>query len=157
MSAINERSAFVEESGLFFESLGMTRMSGRILGYLMVTDKDMVSFDELTHVLHASKSSISTNIKALLNVHFIKPFSNPGDRKTYYTLAPDIDWSGIYRMRIVQLNQLQGLFEKGRNLRTNPKDKTSHWLNDAIEFYAWITAKVPALLEEWEEYKRNKG
>ncbi len=156
MLKINERSAFIEETGLLFENFGMTRMAGRILGYLMVTDKEMVSFDELTHVLQASKSSISTNVKALTFTHFIKPITTPGDRKTYYMLSPDVSWVEMYRTRMQQLDLMVKVFEKGLGLRTNSKDKSSQWLQNGIDFYSWVLKEFPHVLDKWEEHVKNK-
>lgn len=156
MPNINERSAFVEESGLLFESMGMTRMAGRIIGYLMVSDKEMVSFDELTQVLRASKSSISTSVKLCVNVRFVKPITAPGDRKTYYMLSPDVSWVEIFRRRTEQLIEMQKLLDKGLNLRSNQKDKVSEWIVNARDFYEWVLDKFTTLLSQWEEHKKGK-
>ena len=157
MPVINDRSKFIEETGIFFESLGMTRMAGRILGFLMVSDKERVSFEELTQVLQASKSSISTNVKSLIVVKFIKPITVPGDRKTYYTLSHDISWSEIFKQRMHELNHLTSLFNKALNLRTNKSDNPSQWLSNAMEFYEWMASEFPKLMEKWEEYQKNKS
>ncbi|MFN3554535.1 MAG: GbsR/MarR family transcriptional regulator [Bacteroidales bacterium] len=157
MANINERSAFIEESGLLFEAIGMTRMAGRILGYLMVTDKEMVSFDELTQVLQASKSSISTNVKSCIIVGFVKPVTTPGDRKTYYMLSPDISWVDLFEKRTQQLVLFSNLLRKGMQLRTNSKDKPSQWLTNALEFYEWILEHFPKVLAQWAEYKKQNN
>jgi DNA-binding transcriptional regulator GbsR (MarR family) len=47
----------------------------------MITDKEMVSFDELTQALQASKSAISANVKRLISLGFNKPVTLPDDRK----------------------------------------------------------------------------
>ncbi|MFN2395291.1 MAG: GbsR/MarR family transcriptional regulator [Bacteroidales bacterium] len=156
MPNITERSAYVEESGIFFETLGMTRMAGRIIGHLMVTDKEMVSFDELTQVLKASKSSISTNVKLCINVQFVKPVTTPGDRKTYFMLAPEISWVETFQRRMEQMNAMQKFLQKGLNLRSNQDDKPAQWIKDARDFYGWIIRELPDLLKKWERYQNNK-
>ncbi len=160
MPAMNDRANFIEESGLFFESMGLTRMSGRILGYLMVTDKEKVSFEEFTQVLQASKSSISTNLKALTGVMFIKTVTIPGDRKTYYELSPDICWSDILKKRTHDLKVMITLFKKGYHLRSNTKDQPSQWIENAISFYEWLLQEMGNLIEKWEktiEKDKNKN
>ncbi len=151
MSQYNERANFIEENGLLYEKLGMTRMAGRILGYLMVSDKEMVSFDELTRVLQASKSSISTNIKSLIHINFVKPVSRPGDRKTYYMLAPDIDWKAYYDQKLVGIRHMNDLFGKALNLRVDKDDLTSRWIRNTKSFYDWLIAELPKLMERWKE------
>ena len=157
MTNPDERAAFIEEMGIYFESLGLTRMAGRIQGYLMVTEKNLVSFDELTQVLQASKSSISNNLKALVSTGFLKPLTLPGDRKTYYSLWPDIDWSQYYRQRMSQIEKLKDLFKKGLELRSDKNDKPSGWLNESIEFYEWLLREFPETLQKWNELKKNRN
>jgi DNA-binding transcriptional regulator GbsR (MarR family) len=156
MSVINQRNTFIEESGILFETMGMTRMAGRIMGYLMITDKDMASFEELTQVLQASKSSISTNVKACTLVGFIKPITQPGDRKTYYMLSPDISWSDLFRKKAEQLTVLNKMFIKGLELRSNTKDKTSKWLVKAREFNEWVEKEYPSLMDKWDEHVKSR-
>ncbi len=155
MAQHNERSGFIEEVGLLFEGLGVTRMAGRIMGYLMVSDKEMVSFDELTQVLQASKSSISTNLKSLVHLKFIKPISVPGDRKTYYMLNPDLNWETYFETRFELLKRMLMLFKKGIDLRVNKKDKPATWINEAINFYEWISLEYPKLLKKYRERNNN--
>ena len=157
MSLYNERTNFIEETGIIFEKLGLTRMSGRILGYLMVSDKEMVSFDELTQVLQASKSSISTNLKTLVQVTFVKPITLPGDRKTYYLLSPDLDWTTYIEHRMQLLSLMNQLFKKGLNLRVNQADKTARWLQDATSFYDWIISEFPKVIERYKEEKKKNN
>ncbi len=157
MSLYNERTNFIEETGIIFEKLGLTRMAGRILGYLMVSDKEMVSFDELTQVLQASKSSISTNLKTLVQVTFVKPITLPGDRKTYYLLSPDLDWTTYIEHRMQLLFLMNQLFKKGLNLRVNQADKTARWLQDATSFYDWIIREFPKVIERYKEEKKKNN
>ncbi len=156
MSQINERAHFIEETGLLFENLGTTRMAGRILGYLMVSDKEVVSFDELCQVLQASKSSISTNVKTLINLHIVKPSTLPGDRRTYYMLSPDMDWIEYLMKRVEMLKILKNLFVKGLELRVNKKDKAAQWLKKSATFYDWVVREYPKFLQQWEEEYADK-
>ena len=150
MAPYNERTQFIEETGLLFEQFGLTRMAGRILGYLMVSDKEMVSFDELTQVLQASKSSISSNLKSLTAVSFIKPVSQPGDRKTYYMLYPDMSWPNMLLKRMEELRILSQLFDKAINLRANKTDRSSKWLLNAHDFYEWLIGEFKSVIQKWD-------
>lgn len=157
MATQNIRAEFIEETGIIYEGFGLTRMAGRIHGYLMVSDKEMVSFDELTQVLQASKSAISTNLKALLAVKFIKATTLPGDRKTYYSLAPEISWSDLIKSKIEQIQIIKKHFEKGMELRINKNDRPSQWLAKANYFYEWIGNEFPTLINRWEEHQRGNN
>lgn len=151
MSNINDRATFIEETGMLFENLGVTRMAGRIMGYLMVTDKEMVSFEELTQVLQASKSSISTNLKTLTTIGFAKAYTLPGDRKTYYLLSPEINWNSYMKRRVELIRFMVKMFHNALELRVNKIDKTSRWLNKSIDYYEWVTDGYAKLLEDWDK------
>lgn len=151
-----KRAEYIEEVGLFFETLGLTRMAGRIHGYLMVNEKEMVCFDELVESLQASKSSISTNLKSLQQIRFIKAITLSGDRKTYYCLSPDLNWSQYYEQRIKAMDAMINLFGRGLELRSNKDDKPSQWLAQTLEFYEWLTGEISIVLKRWEEYRLTK-
>ncbi len=155
MSLDTERDRFIEDNGLLFERLGVTRMSGRILGYLMVTDKEKVSFSEMTEALQASKSSISTNLKMLLQIGFVKPLTIPGERKTYYMLSPEMDWKAYFSERLEMIGIMNNMFKKGLTLRSSTKDNAAQWLREASEFYDFIIEEFPAMLKRWEEKSKT--
>lgn len=155
MATQNIRSEFIEETALIYEGMGLTRMAGRIHGYLMVSDEEVVSFDELTQALQASKSAISTNLKALVAVKFIKPITLPGDRKTYYSLSPEINWSETIRQKMQQMALIKNHFSKGLQLRMNKTDKPSQWLAQAIDFNTWMLNEFPKILNSWEDHEQK--
>jgi len=155
MQKVTEAIAFIEEAGLTFESFGMPRMAGRIIGCLVVSDKGMVSFDEFVRVLQASKSSISTNARTLVNARLIKPVSMSGDRKTWYVLSPDISLKEILSREHELTIGMNNLFVKGLKIRSNPTDETSLWVKEIIDFTYWYINKFPEILTEWEEHKKS--
>ena len=156
MRHIKNRQEYIEECGLIMEQAGLTRMVGRIIGYLAVSDKEMVSFEEFTEVLQASKSSISTSVKMLTTMNLIKPASIPGDRKTYYRLAPDYCWSQIMHLKTGIISTMRAMFMKGIEFRIRKSDSTAEWLTEAAEFYQFMERELPALLEKWEQRKSEK-
>jgi len=157
MQKVSESTAFIEEAGLLFESFGMSRMAGRIIGCLVVSDNGMVSFDEFVRVLQASKSSISTNVRTLVNARLLKPVSMPGDRKTWYVLSPDISLKEILDREHQLIMAMNSLFVKGLKIRSNPTDQTSLWVKEIIDFTQWFINKFPEILAEWEEHKKSNA
>lgn len=153
MTDADKRTEYIEEVGLFFETLGLTRMAGRIHGYIMVNEKEIVGFDELVGSLQASKSSISTNLKSLQQIQFIKAITLPGDRKTYYCLSPELSWSNYFDQRIRAIDAMINLFSRGLNFRENKQDKSSIWLTQTLEFYEWLTGEVSYMLKSWEAHR----
>ncbi len=155
MATHNARETYIEETGLLMEQLGSTRMAGRILGYIFVTDKDVVSFDELREVLKASKSSISTNIRSLMHLGYIKTVSLPGDRKTYYRLAHDYSWAEGIKHRLKLLHVMQKSFEGAIDLRVRKTDKTSEWLKEGAEFYIFMNQEIQLMLDKWDSQHKK--
>lgn len=149
------RETYVEDTGLLMEQLGSTRMAGRILGYIFVNDTDAVSFDELREALKASKSSISTNIKSLMHLGYVKTVSLPGDRKTYYRLAFDYSWSDGIKHRLKLLHVMQKSFEEAIDLRTKKTDKTSEWLKKGAEFYIFMNHEMQQMLDKWDATQKK--
>ncbi len=148
----NEKLNYIEESGLAFEIFGMTRMAGRIFGYLIVSDKEAVSFDDIREALDASKGSISGTTKQLLGVGFIEPVSLPGDRKTYYRISKS-NIGAILKGRTALFLKFSALLEKGVDLKINKDDDITAWLHEMAAFYRWLAARIEHLLNSWEEEK----
>lgn len=149
------KESFIEESAILFEAIGTTRMAGRIIGYLLVMEKEMISFNEITEELHASKSSISTNLHSLMNANFVVMQTIPGDRKTYYSVNHNVEWSEIMAKELKSLNIFKMLLNKAYTLRENKRDKTSEWTLSAIKFYEWIGNELIVLLDKYKKMQNK--
>lgn len=153
-----EKLTYIEEAGLAFELFGMTRMAGRILGYLIVCDKDAVSFNELQEGLKASKGSISGTTNQLVAIGFIEPVLIPGDRKTYFRVS-NMDVGTILRGRISLFVKFAAVLEKGRSLKSR-NDHVAEWTLEISSFYRWLGDEVEQVLAKWDQEKdtiiRNK-
>lgn len=143
----------IEDSALLFEQVGMTRMAGRIFGYLLICDEDAVSFDQIRKTLQASKGSISANIKQLLQTGLIEQTAFPGDRKTYYR-ASHVNIGDITASRLKLMEKFVELFSQARNLKTRDDD-VSEWLEETAIFYSWMEQKMEELMNEWESDKEE--
>lgn len=152
----NNKVQFIEETGLLMESFGMTRMSGRILGVLLVSDKEKVSFYEMVELLQASKSSISTNLRLLTGIGFVKMISMPADRKTYYILNEDISWGDLLNKRMKMLSLFKVLLKKAFELRVDKTDKASKWTANAIGFYEWTEKVMTEMIDKYNKTEISK-
>jgi DNA-binding transcriptional regulator GbsR (MarR family) len=149
----DQKLTYIEETGIVFEQFGMTRMAGRIFGYLIVSDKDAVSFDNIKEVLNASKGSISGTTKLLINAGLVEPVSLPGDRKTYY--RPNrMKVGGILKERIQLFTKFADVLTKGRNLKSR-EDEMTDWLLEISTFYNWIGDEIDKIIEKWEVEKEE--
>lgn len=144
---------YIEENGIFFESLGMTRMAGRVFGYLIVSDKKEASFDDIRLALKASKGSISGTTKQLINAGFLQPVSLPGDRKTYFRLNK-IEVGKILESRIQLFAKFSEMISKGGSLRKK-EDDLSGWIKETSTFYDWVGGEIKEIISKWESKKKK--
>lgn len=81
---IKKQKELVEELGRYFDKEGLQPIVGRILGLLMVMDKEQYTFEEIVEELSISKSSASNALKNLDIRGDIEYLTLPGDRKRYF-------------------------------------------------------------------------
>ena len=147
--------SFIEESAILLEAIGFTRMAGRIIGYLLVMEKEMITFSDITYELKASKSSISTNLHILMNANFVVKKSHPGDRKTYYSVNHNIKWNEIMARDLKSPNIYRMIFNKAYILRENKNDNTSQWAQMGSKYFEWISDELINVLKKYKEIKSN--
>ena len=77
---------FVEETAITLESIGLPRMAGHILGYLLISDPPQQSAGEMMEALSSSRGSISSMARMLVQMEMIERLSLPGVRHNYFRL-----------------------------------------------------------------------
>lgn len=124
---------FIERMGLFFENDGAPRISGRLLGLLLLTPGDC-SLDDIAERLQVSKASVSTNSRLLETWGMVERTSRPGDRRDYYRIADDMQ-SRILERRVQRMRQLQDLIDEGRRTLRISDDAVRERLDTLNEFH----------------------
>lgn len=76
---------FIEQLGLVAQADGLPRISGRIMG-LMVIYSGPFSFSDLASRLSVSRGSISTNTRLLEGIGVIERVTKPGKRQDYFRI-----------------------------------------------------------------------
>ena len=155
----NERQlgekCFVEEVGIVFEQTGLPRMAGRIFGWLMISDPPHQSTDELSEALLASKGSISTMTRLLIQIGLIERLSLPGIRHDYFRLRPDA-WQHMIKHGLEdEINMVRQLAEHGLELLTDKTPLTRKWLEEMHDVYTFLEREFPTLLERWERQRKE--
>lgn len=147
---------YVEEVGIVFEQTGLPRMAGRILGWLLIANPPHQSMDELTEVLMASKGSISSMTRMLIQMGLIERVSLPGVRHAYFRLRPDA-WQHMVRRGLVEeIRMVRELAERGLGL-LKEKTVTRTWLEEMRDVYTFLEREFPVLLERWEKQHQKSG
>ena len=86
-SVYNEKMALVEKLGVHLEDREqLAPVAARILSYIILTGKKGSTFEDMVKILCASKSTISTHLNHLQDLHKIEYFTKTGDRKKYFVI-----------------------------------------------------------------------
>lgn len=141
---------FVEDVGLTFEEIGLPRMMGRVLGWLLIADPPHQSFDELADVLQASRGSISTSTRGLIQTGLVERVSFPGQRRAYYRLREN-GWSAIMERRMSSMSVIRRLAERGLDLLSEEPEDRRRRLEEMRSLYAFFEREMPALIERWRK------
>ena len=150
-----EEKHFVEEVGIAFEQTGLPRMAGRILGWLLISDPSHQSTTEMAEALMASKGSISTMTRFLIQLGMIERLSLPGVRHDYFRLCSDAWRQAIKHGLTDEIKMLRELAEHGLELLVYKTPLARKWLEEMCDVYSFLEREFPGLLERWErEHKK---
>ncbi len=143
---------FVEQAGIVLEHLGMPRMGGRALGWLLICDPPHQSPGEFAVALQASKASISTTVRMLVQVGLVERVVLPGQRRDYFRIRVDT-WSRATEERMGLITSLRELAEHGLTLRTEADTEATGRLREMRDFYAFYERELPALVARWRQQR----
>lgn len=143
-----EEKRFVEDVGLFFEQYGLPRMAGRVLGWLLISDPPHQSIGELSEALMASKGSISTMTRLLIQLGLIERTSLPGLRRDYFCIKSATD--ELITQGIVKITTMRQLSERGLRLLEGKSPQLRERLKAMRDVSAFFEKQYPILLECWE-------
>lgn len=139
---------FIEKVGLLFEQVGIPRMAGRILGWLLICDPPQQSAQQLGDVLNASKGSISSMTRYLVMLGIVGRISLPGERRTMYQIQASA-WRNMIRAKMAVLGEFRLLAEAGlATLSDDPEQRQR--LEAMRDVYGFFEREMPALMAQWD-------
>jgi len=143
---------FVEDAGLFFERLGLSRTAGRVMGWLLVhPDADA---GELAEQLAVAKSSMSVALRQLDQVGLVERFHRSGERRDRYRLAEDV-FARSFRSRMGEFAAFTDLANRGLTVvGDDPAGRRR--LELMRDMYAFMAVEFPRLLDRWDEQVRTR-
>jgi hypothetical protein len=137
---------FVEEMGLILESMNLPRMSGRVLGAILLGPGDGPTAADLAAILQASKGSISNTTQLLIHYRFIERTARAGDRRDRFVMKPGA-WTRMALWRLEFLQKMQELAGEGLGL-LGP-DGNPQPLLEVRNMYGRLDRQLPRLLAGW--------
>jgi DNA-binding transcriptional regulator GbsR (MarR family) len=141
---------FVEEMGLHFEYGGLPRMAGRIFGHLLVCDPPEQSAEQLARSIQASRASVSTMTRLLIQIGLVERQALPGKRHDLFRIHPEAFRTQLMeRVRILTL--FRQLLERGLSALEGEPAWRVRRLEDMHRMYAWMEREIPRLFERFQK------
>jgi DNA-binding transcriptional regulator GbsR (MarR family) len=149
MHYFEEEKHFVEDISLYFEQMGLPRTAGRVLGVLLISDPPAQSLTDLCALLDASKSSVSTTTRLLVEMDLIERVPSPVPRRVYFQFRHG-GWVVFVRQRLRLWASLHQIAEEGLELLQDRDPALRDRLQEAHDMFSLIEEELPALLERVE-------
>ena len=149
---MNDMHEFVESFGLSWEGAGLTRMTGRILGWLLICDPPHQTMHEMTEALQSSRSSISTGTRMLIRMGIIERVSLPGQRRDHYRVVHDF-WSRVLEEKAQQFTEFRRLAEQGLSLLEGASHTRRQCLEEMRDLYAFMEREYPLVMSHWRTHR----
>lgn len=140
---------FVERLALLFADWGFPRMAARVLFALMTAEGPGLTANELAERLDASAAAISGAVRYLGQLGFVVREPVPGSRRDLYRLRDHTWYAGtatalqIYDVIISAADDVLGAVG-------GPESTVGERVTDMRDFFAFLRARIPGLLDEWQ-------
>ena len=138
---------FVERFGSVLEEGGVPRMPARVFAALLATDSGRLTAAELAERLQISPAAVSGAVRYLIQTSLIAREREPGSRRDVYRLHNDVWYEAIVN-REPLLRRWQREIEQGVEA-VGAGSPAGRRLAETAEFFAFLQAEMPALLERW--------
>ncbi|MEW2492636.1 MarR family transcriptional regulator [Streptomyces nodosus] len=145
---------FIESFADYWQSMGSSRIEGRIAGYLMASEAtEGVSAEELAKAVGASRGSVSTYTRSLVAAGFVRLVRRPDDRAHYYVMDEDV-WAGFLDKEQQYLRGQRALAARAL-ARTTPGGPAHERIRNMRDYLGWLL-EVQQLPEAWRRYKAER-
>lgn len=144
---------FVERFADYWQTVGASRIEGRIAAYLLIDDSAGVSAEHLAEALGASRGSVSTYTRRLVARGFVKLVRKPGDRAHYFVMDGDV-WGGFLETEQHYLASQRALATRALEY-TAPGGAAHERVLNMRDYMGWIIDNR-MLRSEWERFKTDR-
>lgn len=137
---------WVEQISMYLAREGVPAIAGRVVGWLMISDPAEQSAAEIAAAIHASRASLTTNLRMLTTMGVVTRVSRPGGRTAYYRIE-DTAWKKLVERQIASLTAFCEITQSGLNL-IGPDSNRAQRIREAHQTFDWMAqvfAKAPPL------------
>ncbi|GAA2637311.1 MarR family transcriptional regulator [Actinomadura fulvescens] len=137
-----------EHLALVLAQGGLQKATARVLAAFMFADEDSVTAPDLAERLGISSGSVSGAIKMLSTVGLIERAAAPGSRREHYRVREGA-WATLMS---AQNGMVQAMFQAAdRGIQAaGPDSPAARRLEEMRDFYGYMFAHLPALVERWQ-------
>jgi len=146
----DDLQGYLERWGMLFELLGATRMMGKILGWLLVSDPPEQSAGEIAQAVGASAGSVSTTTRALTQSGMVERLGIPGERSAYFRVRSGV-WGQLLRKRMSYIVSMRDLVDEGLEFSAGEKEDSTLRLRELGSYCSFIERELPAFVARWEK------
>jgi DNA-binding transcriptional regulator GbsR (MarR family) len=146
----NKQAELLEAYGVIQEQFGLSPASARVNALLTVIDKEELTFEEISEILHLSKSATSNAINNLLTINYIGYRTKLGERKRYFYSRMD-QWKDSFKKSLsgfVEYNNVMKQILANRTPETKEYNEKVEELTHFIDYYAKEATKI---IDNWEK------
>ncbi|WP_040872023.1 GbsR/MarR family transcriptional regulator [Nocardia exalbida] len=119
------------------EEWGLTPITGRILGILMICDPPERSAGQIAEAIRASRASLTSNMRLLTTIGLIRKVRIPGDRTAYYRIEDDA-WQKVIQHKIAGLAAFGDIAEDGLALVDGTDPARTERIRAAQRALTWL-------------------
>jgi DNA-binding transcriptional regulator GbsR (MarR family) len=155
LAKVPQQPQAAEQLALVLSSHGLQRMTARVLATLLFSEQPSMTMGELGDRLHASSGAISGAIKMLSSVGLVERVPAPGSRRDHYRLRDDA-WAVLYTTQNQAIAAIQAAAENAIAATAN-NSLVRQRLTHMADFYAFLLAEIPPLLDRWHRQRAMPG
>jgi len=146
-----EQRQLVEEFGLLYEQMGVTRMAGRVSGYLLMCDPPVQSLTQIAEALGVSKAAVSGAAHVLLQFGVVELVGEPGQRGDFYRALPGQMDS---MLRLDHVSTLHALLDRGLASVAEEDQTQSNYalMHDLRDFSVFLETEIPGVIARWQRH-----
>ncbi len=138
-----EQRDFIDKLGFYYESYGIPKIGGRILGYILLLDGPATA-ENISSVLEISRASVSTNLRLLINYGFIEKTMVQRGKTDFYVMAKSA-WENALVTRMNGFRTLMDILD------TNSIDADNTSVNEMREWCQLMHSAHEKARDEWKK------
>jgi DNA-binding MarR family transcriptional regulator len=144
----SEPLLFVEELGISMERAGIPPIAGKIFGLLLISPEPYLAAEEIAERLKASRASVSTMTRTLIQTGLIEKVGVTGERRAFFRVKSGAT-ADLIRRRLSLVSEFRRSFEDGLRLVKDDGSPAGQRLRELVEFYTFFEREFPLLIDRF--------